>query len=787
MPLHFSRNVTRAAAATGTLIVITIVAAGFSDRLPGSLERLPGSLQRLSGSLVTPARVRAESGSAESGNAEPGSEDNRLRELAEKPPGERLKATIELWYEGNPDTALAGFEDLADDFDSGALDLSEHPEVAEETFEALIVLYRESGEYTRARNALERQTALEGNDEASGSETGELSQLMELYYLEGRPEDALSQFEKLAERQLLSELQAREHIIAARAYAATGRNDEAHNQIDQSLNADSNLATAYELRGRLHLEAESYDKAIDAFENARRREPNLSATLVDQARAHMALEEYRQARSLLTRATGARPHDEKASRLLTEVEEKRPELVEAEEEELARTREVTTPPSVAYMPDNAEEIPYIRVGLANSLGDLWLKSSSDWEIHLLESADRDAAPADTSALLEGERDELLNINLQNNVIEFRRSSADDDGNSESANGNGDNEPMLRHDLSDGWLELVPADEEATTILFDLEHSRGQFSAGSEDRSYRGALRFGPSRDSGFSVVNVLDKESYLYSVVPSEMPASWPEEALRAQAIAARSYTIANIGAFDDAGYDVSGSVRSAFYRGYSGEAEATTRAVDDTRGTVLTHEDRVLAAYYSANNAGHSDSPEDVWGGGPPGIVGVADPQLEWDGSPRPPGSLRSWLFDFPETYSSTQPFTHPPAYRWELWVDAEEVRERLQSDVGRIRSIRSEGRTPAGRLTAVRVTGEEGETLVSRDSIRRQLGSLRSNLFVMEPVYDPGEADYPGAFVFRGAGWGHGVGLDQTGAAGYASRGATADDILDHYFPEASRSEEY
>ncbi len=763
MRLHVSRYFPAIATATGTALIVAIIVSG-------SFERPPVS-------LITPAEVNAESGNV----------NDHRKEPAEKTPDERLQAAVELWYEGQAHSALLMFEDLSGDFDSGALDLSEYREEARVTFETLIALYREKGDYAQARDTLSMQAGLEEDDSASASEAARLSQLMELYYLEGRPDDAVSKFEKLRERELLSELGARPHLTAARAYAAIARDYRAHDQIDRALEADANLATAYELRGRLHLESESYAEAITAFERARTAEPNLSATLVDQARAHIALEEYQPARSLLTRATGARPHDRIASSLLTEVERERPELVEAEREERARAREVATPPTVAYIPDNVSEIPKIRVGLANALRDLWMKSSSDWKIRLLESAARNASPTDNSILLEGEGNALLNINLQNSVLEFRYLPADGDGYDEFTEAPEDGEPVLRHDLAEGWIELVPDSEEATTILFDLEHSRGQFSAGSEDRAYRGALRIGPSRGSGFSVVNVLDKESYLYSVVPSEMPASWPDEALRAQAIAARSYTIANIGSFDSAGYDVSGSVRSAFYRGYSGEAGATTAAVDDTKGTVLTHGGHVLAAYYSANNAGHTDSPEDVWGGGPSGIVGVADPQIEWDGSPRPPGDLHRWLFDYPDSYSSTQPFAHRPAYRWELWVDAEEIRERIDSDVGRIRSIRSEERTPAGRLTVVRITGDQGETVISRDSIRRQLGSLRSNLFVMEPVFAPGESDYPEAFVFRGAGWGHGIGLDQTGAAGYASEGATADDILEHYFPEAMQSVEY
>ncbi|MFP4643921.1 MAG: SpoIID/LytB domain-containing protein [Spirochaetales bacterium] len=719
--------------------------------------------------------------------ADSDSETDLRDEVSEESPGDRLDTAVELWYEGEANLAFGVFEDLAADFNSETLDTSEHADTAEQTYRSLIDLYREAGRYSKARDTL---SALETLLEAQDSEDIDValrSQRMELYYLEGRPADAVSQFERLADDQLRSELDARSHLIAARAYRETGDRDEAHAQIDRALDRDENLATAYELRGQLFVDSESYRDAIDAFERARALEPNLSVTLVAQSRAHIALEEYDDARTLLARATRTRPHDGDAEELLADVDEKRPDIEEEEASDRARRREVATPPTADYMPDDIDSIPDIRVGLSDSLGELWLKSSSSWTVRLLEDSRRDAKPADDSILLEGDRDALLNINLEDGLLEFRVVPEDREDDGESDDSWESEEPLLRHDPDDGWLELAPEEDEATTILFDLEHSRGQFSAGSEDRAYRGALRFGPSADFGFSVVNTLDMESYLYSVVPSEMPASWPQEALRAQAVAARSYTIANLGRFESDGYDVSGSVRSAFYRGYSGESEATTAAVDDTRGTVLTHDGEVLPTFYSANNAGHTDSPEEVWGGGPSGIVGVADPGLEWDGSPRPPDELRRWLFDEPETYSSTRPFAGRPDYRWELWVEAEEIRERLDAGVGRIRSLRSEGRTPAGRLTAVRVIGEDGETSITRDSVRRRLGSLRSNLFVMEPVFEPDEDAYPRAFVFRGAGWGHGIGLDQTGAAGYASRDATAEEILEHYFPEASQAQEY
>jgi len=116
--------------------------------------------------------------------------------------------------------------------------------------------------------------------------------------------------------------------------------------------------------------------------------------------------------------------------------------------------------------------------------------------------------------------------------------------------------------------------------------------------YRGVIEL-TARPDGLTVVNELPIEEYLYSVLPSEMPSSWPAAALRAQAVAARSYTMANLGRFAARGFDLLGNVFSAAYRGMLAETASARAAVDATRGVVLMDGELPLAAYYSANSGG--------------------------------------------------------------------------------------------------------------------------------------------------------------------------------------------
>lgn len=709
--------------------------------------------------------------------------------IADEDPEERLQTAVEYWYAGESGVAIEIFRSLLEgppDTDDGSVRES----VRQAARDSLLMILRERGEYTEAIEVLEQyaddssDTSEEGTNVDVQVTGGGDPRTVALLYLDGRTEEAGEAFERLE-----ADAGPRTTLFAAHAFAAEGDSEQAITLADETLATEPYNPTAWQLKGQMYHTLGMEQQAISAFEQARRQEPNLTATLVPQAQAHLAREETAEARALLVRARAARPHDRRAERLLEELEEEAPELAEEEERQRERRRETAETPVVASHPDGLEDIPSIRVGLADSLTELHLKSGRSWEVFALDGTQADAT-AGSEPLLSGESDSIVTIAYEDGSIVV---SVDDSR-------------ELSHNLSDGWLQLRTGSPDETVVLFDLEHSGGQFSAGSEDRAYRGSLRFGPSREEGFAVVNEVDVESYLYSVVPSEMPAYWPPEALRAQAIAARSYTLAYRGRFEERGYDLSGSVRSAFYRGYSGEDERTTDAVNATRGQVLERDGSPLAAYYSANNAGHTDSPEEVWGSGTTvgsertDPEGVADPQLEWDGELRTPDEFADWLLDYPETYSSVAPFASRSAYRWEQRVEAEEIRERLGGDIGEVISLRILDRTPAGRVRAAKITGTDGGRELTGDSVRRMLGSLRSNLFFVNPVYEQIEDDSEqasssrgtgprsvDAFLFRGAGWGHGVGMDQTGAAGFASTGASAEEILEHYYPQAALEQRY
>lgn len=119
-----------------------------------------------------------------------------------------------------------------------------------------------------------------------------------------------------------------------------------------------------------------------------------------------------------------------------------------------------------------------------------------------------------------------------------------------------------------------------------------------------------------TVINDIDLENYIKGVVPSEMPASWEYEALKAQAIAARSFALANLGKQAKYGYDLKDNTEDQAYGGASSETSKTNRAVDETNGLVLTYDMKIISAYYSASSGGYTNT--SAWGSNLPYLHSV-------------------------------------------------------------------------------------------------------------------------------------------------------------------------
>lgn len=279
-------------------------------------------------------------------------------------------------------------------------------------------------------------------------------------------------------------------------------------------------------------------------------------------------------------------------------------------------------------------------------------------------------------------------------------------------------------------------------------------------AYRGTLEI----DGEGNTVNTLDLEEYLAGVVPSEVPAVFPQESLKAMAVVARTYAASHLSRHQ--GFDVCDSYHCQVYGGVGQEAPSTTRAVSQTTGQTLTFDGRPVNALFHAVCGGKTAAASEAWpgGAGAPYLCSRDD-----------------------EGYCA-----HSGRYHWELKYSREELAETLRRSLQKMEGQRFEGlseltalrieeRSQSGRVARLRVESPEGTCTVEGDSIRWlfsggriSTSGLQSTLFDLEETAD--------GFVIKGGGWGHGVGMCQQGASGRARAGQNYQEILEYYYPRTS-----
>ena len=285
--------------------------------------------------------------------------------------------------------------------------------------------------------------------------------------------------------------------------------------------------------------------------------------------------------------------------------------------------------------------------------------------------------------------------------------------------------------TEGPLTLQPASPSA-----DVREYLGM-------RPYRGTLEVRVGK--GYlTVVNQLPLDQYLYGVVPCEVIPSWPAEALKCEAVAARTYALCNLGQFASLGYDLKATVASQAYGGARAETLATNEAVDETHGQVVTYHGRPIWAVYCDSTGGYTESSLAVWGKALPYLQPVPDFDQE---SPR-------YVWDSLATYDRIA-----------------RAMARFDVNIGNLEDIEVLSRSFTGRVTKARLIGSQGTADVTGAKLRWAFG-LRSTFFNVARQSD-------GAFLFAGRGWGHGVGMSQWGSKRLADMGYTYQQILGYYYP--------
>jgi sporulation protein spoIID len=267
-----------------------------------------------------------------------------------------------------------------------------------------------------------------------------------------------------------------------------------------------------------------------------------------------------------------------------------------------------------------------------------------------------------------------------------------------------------------------------------------------DKKYRGGLKF-INNNSMLTVINYLYVEDYLLGVVSKEMVSSWNLEALKAQAIAARSFAYSNYNKFSKYGFNLTDDTRSQAYGGFSAETDNTTKAVNETKGIVGYYEGKIAELIYNASSGGKTESSQNIWLSKIPYLIAQDDP------------------------YSIGNPYDN-----WSFSVTSSEIEnifKKRGKDIGKLQNITIDDITSQGYVIKMTFNGSLLSQTLKKDEIRGLFGSskLKSLKFAM--------TNSSGTYNFSGSGYGHGIGMSQYGAKSMADKGYNYTQILEFYYP--------
>ena len=271
--------------------------------------------------------------------------------------------------------------------------------------------------------------------------------------------------------------------------------------------------------------------------------------------------------------------------------------------------------------------------------------------------------------------------------------------------------------------------------------------------YEGNIRVIRTANRKFTAINTLGVEDYLKGVIGREMSPGCPIEALKAQAVAARSHALHSAEDSLDAPYDLVANISQA-YRGVDERTRRLLQAVDATRNEVITYKGALVPTFFHASCGGHTASIQEVW-----------NQVIQKDAHPSPMP---------PSVYCPACAATAHS--QWEADLTHSAFTRKMKSwgsKIGDLVRVEVMGRTESGRVSQVRLIGTRGDEVMIPEKLRSLIGYnvLKSGFFEVEKT--------SAGILFKGEGWGHGVGLCQFGAQRMAERGATYKEILAHYFP--------
>jgi len=329
------------------------------------------------------------------------------------------------------------------------------------------------------------------------------------------------------------------------------------------------------------------------------------------------------------------------------------------------------------------------------------------------------------------------------------------------------------------LRIIPYSESENSLL------KISLGKGGKLKRYRGVLEIHANKDFIPILINELDLEDYLKGVLPAEISQDFPAECLKAQAIIARTYALYSLGRHRSEGFDLCNSHHCQVYLGYDYEKEKLNKAIDDTKGIIITYNGKPALTPFHSSCGGITEDGS-LWGTTFPYLKSRIDGSGSYDLSTEE--NFKKFLKTTGYNCESA------PDFRWIREYEEEKLEEIFSRSlpimlhnpslkVGKINDIKVKERRASGRVNSLIIETEDKEIELEGEAIRWAFGngqiasegSLPSLLFYIEKQNMEGK----NFFKIIGGGSGHGIGFCQWGGAGLAKKGYNYSQIIYYYFP--------
>ncbi|MEA3476261.1 MAG: SpoIID/LytB domain-containing protein [Candidatus Cloacimonadota bacterium] len=356
---------------------------------------------------------------------------------------------------------------------------------------------------------------------------------------------------------------------------------------------------------------------------------------------------------------------------------------------------------------------------------------------------------------------------------------------------------------DGWIEEKYSFSNSEVLIYDIKNDKEYFLNAPLNitsnkpiivfqipktnfwdpkqfvtRSYEGNLKIQLNQLGKMNLIANVEFERYIAGVVPNEIGDDTPMEAMKTQAIAARSEALYKIihKQHKDDGFDLCASVHCQVFSGLTDVTKKVKRAVGETEYMVGIYNFEIINAVYSTNCGGITENSNNVWGGkSVPYLTSIYDGKNSYKINLTNESKVKQWILGKQQVFCNTENEKGwiKNSYKWKKEFLKEDLEEHLNSisDLGKLKDIKILKRGNSGRILELKIIGTKNEIHLNNElQIRQAFSGLKSSLFFVQIIGNK--------VIFSGKGSGHGVGMCQVGAIQMAKEGYSAKEILKHYY---------